>query len=183
MAGSYLGRLVILREIAPRLGRDRPPGGLKPRVLIWGFPGTGQRGNPYDLNAEKSYRAIAAHMNTVAGNEMLVLDSAKRYPHANFFGMNPGAIKTNIRDNFLGKDTLKSRVAEWIIGLLTPSADTYARRLAPLLVSPDVETRSGAMFNQKGTAIMPSRGLTEDYTSKFIAASETLAARVRITAK
>src|SRR5258706_10995654 len=46
MAVSSLSRLVILREIAPRLGRDRPPGGLKARVLIWGFPGTGQRGNP-----------------------------------------------------------------------------------------------------------------------------------------
>ena len=89
---------------------------MKPRVFIMGYPGTGQAGTLDDLNAEKSYRAMPVHMNTVAGNEMLVLDAPTRYPNATFFGLNPGLIKTNIRDNFLGKDTLKSRasgVADW----------------------------------------------------------------------
>lgn len=119
-------------------------------------------------------------MNTVAGNEMLVLDAAKRYSNATFFGLNPGLIKTNIRDNFFGKDTLKSRLLEWVIGLLTPSATSYAERLAPLLVSPDLEGHSGAMFDRKGLAILPSPKLTDDsYVTAFIAASEALVSRAK----
>jgi hypothetical protein len=47
-------------------------------------PGTGQAGSIDDLNAEKSYTAMTVHMNTVAGNEMLVVESAKRYAKASF---------------------------------------------------------------------------------------------------
>ncbi|WP_027483888.1 SDR family NAD(P)-dependent oxidoreductase [Rhodanobacter sp. OR87] len=180
LAVSYLNRLVILRAIAPRLGTQRPNARMKPRVFLVGYPGSGQIGTPDDLNAERSYKAMPAHMNTVAGNEMLVLDAAKRYPHATFFGLNPGLIKTNIRDNFFGKDTLKSRVMETLIGWFTPTADTYAERITPLLFARELERNSGAMFNNKGQAILPSNGLTEQHIRKFMAASESLAARTGI---
>jgi NAD(P)-dependent dehydrogenase (short-subunit alcohol dehydrogenase family) len=177
MAVSYLSRLVILREIAPRLGKDRPGASMKPRVFIMGFPGTGQEGSPDNLNAEKSYGAMSVHMNTVAGNEMLVLDAAKRYSNATFFGLNPGLIKTNIRDNFLGKDTLKSRFTEWMIGLMMPGPETYAERITPLLVSPELEAHTGAMFDQKGVAILPTPKLTDRaYVDAYISASEALVA-------
>jgi NAD(P)-dependent dehydrogenase (short-subunit alcohol dehydrogenase family) len=180
LAVSYLNRLIILHAIAPRLGTQRPKSSVKPRVFLMGYPGSGQTGTPDDLNAEKSYKAMAAHMNTVAGNEMLVLDAARRYPHATFFGLNPGIIKTNIRDNFFGKDSLTSRVMETLIGLLTPTADTYAHRITPLLLTPDIEGHSGAMFNNKGQAILPSTGLTEEHIRKFMSASEALVARTGI---
>lgn len=177
MAVSYLSRLVMLRELAPRLGKSRPAerATLKPRVFIMGYPGTGQAGTLGDLNANKSYSAMTVHMNTVAGNEMLVLDATRRYPHATFFGLNPGLIKTNIRDNFLGKDSFKSRFAETLIGLLTPSPEAYAERITPLLVSRDLEGHSGAMFNQKGVAIVASPGLGDrTHVDAFISASEAL---------
>ncbi len=177
LAVSYLNRLVILRAIAPRLGTQRARPSMKPRVFIVGYPGSGQIGTPDDLNAEQSYKAMPAHMNTVAGNEMLVLDAARRYPQATFFGLNPGLIKTSIRDNFFGKDSLKSRVVESLIGLLTPTADAYAERIAPLLATPDIEGHSGALFNRKGQAILPSPGLTGEHIRAFMAASEALAAR------
>jgi NAD(P)-dependent dehydrogenase (short-subunit alcohol dehydrogenase family) len=177
MAVSYLSRFAVLREIGPRLGAQRPANGMKPRVFVMGYPGTGQLGAPDDLNAEKSYDAFAQHMNTVAGNEALVLDGVKRYANANFFGLNPGLIKTNIRDNFFGQNSLKSRVIESLIGLLTPSADTYAKRLTALLVSPDLEGHSGAMFDQKCNAVLPSQGLTDSHVGAFMAASEQLLAR------
>jgi hypothetical protein len=126
-------------------------------VFIMGFPGAGQTGTLGDLNAEKSYSAMTVHMNTVAGNEMLVIDAAKRYPNATFFGLNPRMIKTSIRSNFLGEGSLKHRLSESLIGLVTPSADTYAQRIAPLLVSPDLEGHSGAMFDRKGRAVLPHR--------------------------
>jgi 2,4-dienoyl-CoA reductase-like NADH-dependent reductase (Old Yellow Enzyme family) len=180
MAVSYLNRLVILNAIAQRLGTQRSDASVKPRVFVMGYPGSGQRGASDDLNAEKSYKAMAVHMNTVAGNEMLVLDAAKRYQHATFFGLNPGLIKTNIRDNFFGKDSIKSRVTEALIGLLTPTADEYAEQITPLLFSLDIEGHSGALFNRKGQAILPSPGLTSDHIEKFMAASEALVARTGI---
>ncbi|SDZ20571.1 NAD(P)-dependent dehydrogenase, short-chain alcohol dehydrogenase family [Lysobacter sp. yr284] len=181
LAVSFLNRLVILHAIAPKLGTKRPSSSGKPRVFLMGYPGAGQVGKPDDLNAEKSYKVMPAHMNTVAGNEMLVLDAAKRYPNATFFGLNPGPIKTNIRDNLLGKNTLKSRVVEALIGLMMPSANVYAMRIAPLLLTPDIEGHSGAMFNNKGQAILPSRGLTDEHIRRFMAASQALVIRTGIS--
>lgn len=180
LAVSYLSRLIILREIAPRLGKHRVRPSMKARVFIMGYPGSGQLGTPDDLNAETSYKPMVAHMNSVAGNEMLVLDAARLYPQATFFGLNPGLIKTNIRDNFLGKDSLKSRLAETLIGMLTPTADAYAQSIVALLISPDIEGFSGAMFNRKGQAIQPSSGLTSQHISNFMTASEALLARAHV---
>jgi NAD(P)-dependent dehydrogenase (short-subunit alcohol dehydrogenase family) len=180
MAVSYLSRLVMLRELAPRLGKARANAPRKPRVFVMGYPGAGQAGTLDDLNAEQSYSAMTVHMNTVAGNEALVLDAAKRYPDVSVFGLNPGLIKTNIRDNFLGEGTLKSRVVEGLIGLLMPTAEAYADRIAPLLVSPDLEGRSGVMFDQKGEAILPSPKLSDARVQAFLSASEALVARVNV---
>lgn len=181
LAVSYLNRLLILRHIAPRLGTGRPAGQRKPRVFNMAFPGSGQIGDPADLNAERSYRAFPAHMNTVAGNEILVLDGARRYPQLNLFGLNPGLIKTNIRDNFLGQGSLKSRIMETVIGLLMPTVETYARRIAPLLVSPDLEAHSGALFDRKGNPILPSAGMSEAHMQAFVAASEALLAKAGVS--
>jgi len=181
MAVSYLSRLVILREIAPRLGKSRSGerAKLKPRVFVMGYPGAGQAGTLGDLNADNSYSALTVHMNTVAGNEMLVLEAAKQYPNATVFGLNPGLIKTNIRDNFLGKDSFKSRLIERTIGFFTPSPEAYAEQITPLLVSPDLEPHSGAMFDQKGDAVAPTPVLTDrTHVSRFLAESEALVGRV-----
>ncbi|MDR0776747.1 MAG: SDR family NAD(P)-dependent oxidoreductase [Azonexus sp.] len=180
LAVSYLNRLVMLREMAPQLGKARSASAAKPRVFLWGYPGTGQIGNPDDLNAEHAYKPFAQHMNTVAGNEILVLDAARRYPHLNVYGVNPGLVKTNIRSNFLGHRKFVFSLLEGIIGLLTPSPAQYARRMAPLLVSPAIEPHSGALFDNKARAILPSEGLTEAHIRKFTAVSEALLARVGI---
>jgi NAD(P)-dependent dehydrogenase (short-subunit alcohol dehydrogenase family) len=176
LATSYLNRLAIMRELAPRLAA-RPNGVSAPRVFVMGFPGTGQLGDASDLNAERSYDGMAAHMNTVAGNEMLVLDGKRRYPHLSFFGLNPGLIKTNIRANYLGAGSLVHRLTELLIGLLMPTPEKYAERIVPLLFAPELEGRSGAMFGKKGTAILPTEGLDEPHVARFIEASEALLQR------
>lgn len=181
MAISYLSRRVMVREMAPRLGKARAAGSPKARMFIMGFPGSGQPGTLGDLNAEKEYRAMTVHMNTVAGNEMLVLDAAKRYPHLDVFGLNPGLIKTNIRDNFLGKDSLKSRAIEALIGLFTPTPEQYAERMVPLLTSPDLTGHSGAMFDRKAYAVLPSPQLENtDHVAAFLAASDELVGRTGV---
>ena len=78
VAISYLSRLAVLQGLSPRLGSARDAAAPRPRVFVMGSPGTGAIGNPDDLNSEKSYRAMVAHANTLAGNQ------AKRravYPH------------------------------------------------------------------------------------------------------
>jgi hypothetical protein len=65
-----------------------------------------------------------------------------------------------------------------MIGLFTASVDTYAKHMTPLLVSPDLEGHSGAMFDQKGNATLPSPKLTDaQYIDAFISASEALISR------
>ncbi|SCW00898.1 LAFE_0D00562g1_1 [Lachancea fermentati] len=174
MAASYLNRLVMIRRMAPRLGKERRKSSLKPRVFIYGYPGTNKLGNLDDLNSEKSYKVMTAHMNTVAGNEALVLDSASKYPNADFFGMNPGLIKTNIRSNLMGAGTLQFRLTEWIIGFFCQSVDDYAKKIVPIMSSSDLKASSGTMFNNYGKEIPSSPGLTQEYVSKFITQSEQL---------
>lgn len=175
MAVSYLNRLVMLRELGPRLGKDRSAKTLAPRVFVMGYPGAGQEGTLGDLNAEKSYGAMWVHMNTVTGNECLVHDATRRYPALNTYGLNPGIIKTNIRDNFLGQGSLRSRFAEWMIDLFNPTPETYADRIVPLLVSPDLESHRGAMFDQKADAILPTPKLTDRaHVDRFLSESEEL---------
>jgi NAD(P)-dependent dehydrogenase (short-subunit alcohol dehydrogenase family) len=180
MAVSYLSRALMLRDLAPRLGTQRTGnrGSLKPRVVIMGYPGSGQAGTLGDLNAERAYSAMTVHMNTVAGNEMLVLDAADRHRQLTVLGLNPGLIKTNIRDNFLGQDSWKSRLAETLIGWFTPTPEAYALRIVPLLVSKDLEAHSGAMFNQKGEAILPTpQCVDKSHAGRFLAESDALIER------
>jgi NAD(P)-dependent dehydrogenase (short-subunit alcohol dehydrogenase family) len=174
LAISALSRVALLRAYAPRLAQAKRG---RPRVFVMGFPGSGELGNPDDLNAERSYDAMAAHYNTVALNEALVLDARERWRELDVFGLNPGGVKTNIRANYLGEGSLKHRLAELLIGILMPSADTYARGIVPLFVAPELEGRSGAMFGKKGTAILPSSGLAGERTARFVAAADALLAQ------
>ena len=179
LAVSYLSRLVMLREIGPRLGRNRTNPTGKPRVFVMGMPGSNAQGNIEDLNSEKTFSPMPAHLNTVAGNEALVLYGARQYPDINFYGLNPGLIKSNIRSNMSGgQDSIRHRITAGIIGLLTISADTYARRVVPLLFSTDIESASGALFNQKAIAILPSEIMTPSYVHEYMEASDKLLMRV-----
>jgi NAD(P)-dependent dehydrogenase (short-subunit alcohol dehydrogenase family) len=176
LAVSYLSRFVIVRELAERLGKERAAGTAKPRVFIMGFPGTNPKVSLDDLNSEKQYNTTIAHMNTVIGNEALVLDSASRYPQANYFGLNPGLIKSNIRAGILGEGSFTQKIVEALIGLLFKSTDEYAEQTVPLLVSPDIEKQTGAMFNDKGDPILASAHLTTGTgLQRIIEASEQLA--------
>jgi len=181
MAVSFLSRLVILQGIAPRLGIQRSISKPKARVFVMGYPGTGQSGTLGDLNAERAYSAMATHMNTVAGNEMLVLDTARRYSHFNVYGLNPGLIKTDIRSNFLGGNKFLFAVLEGLIGLFTPNAEDYARRITPLLLAPALEDHSGSLFNNKAQAVLASPGLTPAHTAAFLAESDALLQRAGTT--
>lgn len=178
MAVSYLSRLVLLRTIAPRLGTARPENSPRPRVFIYGYPGSGQKAHTEDLNFERSYASMKAHMTTVAGNEALVLDAAERYPSLDVFGLNPGFVSTNIRGNIMGENSLLHRGTETAVGWFTPTADTYAATIAPLLTAPELESLSGHMFDRKGESIMASASMTPSHVEDVVKSSESLLGRL-----
>lgn len=172
LAVSYLCRYVIVKRLVekyPSIERE-----VKPRFFIMGFPGADMMGNVDDFNSELAYKGMQAHSNTVAGNEALVLHSAKSYPQAGFYGLNPGLIKTTIRSTVLGNGIF-SKIVEGIIGLLFPSADQYAEKLLALLNSPVLENYSGAIFNRHLNPIQPSKNLQdEESVDRIISESEKL---------
>jgi hypothetical protein len=174
MAVSYLSRLAALRTLVPRLEAGASK---RPRIFVMGFPGAGNAGDAADLNAERSYDAFGVHMNTVAGNEMLVLDGRDRHPRVGFYGLNPGLIKTAIRANYLGDGSVMHRVAEFFIGLFMPSASTYAARILPVLFAPELEGRSGVMIGAKGKPILPTEGMTAERIAEFLTGSQALVDR------
>jgi NAD(P)-dependent dehydrogenase (short-subunit alcohol dehydrogenase family) len=174
LAISYLSRLAVLRGLRDRLGTARPAGSPAPRVFVMGFPGAGEHGDVDDLNAERSYDAMKVHMNTVAGNEVLVLDGARRDTRVRYLGLNPGLIKTNIRANYMGEGSLGHRVSEFLLGLVMQSPEQYAARLVPRLFAPELESRTGVMLGAKGQPILPTDGLEPAVVERYRAASETL---------
>jgi len=175
LAVSYLSRLEIVNTVASRIGIRRADTSKRARIFVMGFPGTGNAGVVDDLNSEKKYQMMEAHMNTVAGNEALVLDAAKKYPAVGVFGLNPGLIRTNIRPNALGgSDSLKFKLVETLIGLVMMSPEKYAARFGPVILAPELDQLTGIHFNSKGRAIESSKQMTDGHVTALIAASEAL---------
>jgi NAD(P)-dependent dehydrogenase (short-subunit alcohol dehydrogenase family) len=177
MAVSYLSRLAILQGLSPRLGTAREPGAPRARVFVMGSPGVGTLGDLSDLNSEKNYRAMTAHGNTIAGNEILVLGAEDRFPGPAFFGLGPYLIKTGIRSNLLGDGSITHKLVETAVGLFMQSAETYAKRIVPLLFAPELEGRTGLMFGHKAHPIQPTQGLDRPYIDGYMSASEALLRR------
>jgi len=175
VAVSYLNRVAILRGIGTRLGSARPAGAPSPRVFVMGSPGTGQLGEPDDLNTERSYSVMRAHGNTLAGNEALALGADGAFPGPDYFGLGPGLIKTGIRENYLGRGgSLGYKLFEGAIGLLMQSPEKYASRVVPLLFTPQLDGRSGLLFNRLGKPVLPSAGFDRDHVARYMKASNDM---------
>jgi NAD(P)-dependent dehydrogenase (short-subunit alcohol dehydrogenase family) len=171
MAISALSRLVMLREMAPRM----QPGA---RVFVMGFPGTPEKlPDADDLNAEKAYSQFPQHSATVVVNEAIVLDGAVRYPSLSVFGLNPGLIMTGIRSPVVGTGIF-AKAIEGCIGCLNPSADDYATTIVPVLLAPGLAKESGFHFYQTGKPIEANPNLTVEAVTALIGASDALLAKV-----
>lgn len=172
LAVSYLNRFVILNHLAHRLGQHKAN---KIRVFVMAYPGSGEIGQTEDLNWEHTYKAMDAHMNTVAGNEILVHYAAKVFPHVNTFGINPGVVKTNIRSNWIGNKKLLSGLLEGLIGIFNPTPAQFAEKLVPILFAPELEVFNGALLTRAGKALYPSKGIQEkSHVNAFIKRSYAL---------
>lgn len=175
VAVSYLNRVAILRGIAHRLGSKRPAGASTPRLFVMGSPGAGELGEPDDLNTEANYSVMRAHGNTLAGNEALALGADGVFPGPSYFGLGPGLIKTGIRENYLGRNGgLGYKMFEGAIGLLMQSPEKYASRVLPLLFTPQLEGRSGVLFNRLGEPVLPTPGFDRDHVARYMRVSNAL---------
>lgn len=181
LAVSYLNRFVILNHLAHRLGQDKAN---KIRVFVMAYPGSGEIGQTDDLNWEHSYKAMAAHMNTVAGNEILVHYAAKVFPHFNTFGINPGVVKTNIRSNWIGDKKLLSGLLEGFIGMLNPTPVQFAEKLVPIMFTPELEVFNGALLTRAGKALHPSKSIQDkSHVNAFIQGSYALLEKTNTSIK
>lgn len=179
LATSAMSRWVIVRELAPRVGRGRPTAGQKPRLFVWGFPGGERELDFTNIDSSRNYRWQTAHGNTVVFNEALVHDTATRFPDVSVFGMNPGIIRTNIMSGVLGQSSMKLRAQQALIGLLFQSPDTYAKKVIPLLVHPALEDRSGSLFNRNAQPIEPNPWLlANDNLEQVVRTAETISAEI-----
>ena len=165
LAVSYLSRFVISNELIKAnalVGRKR--------VYIMGFPGEAVEPTDIeDINFERTeYKQWPAHMNTVILNEALVHELARRHPDLHVFGLNPGIIQTEIRDNFHGgKQSVLGNVLETIIGLAFKSAEQYVERyLIHLISSPELSKKSAICFNH-GAALVGIGPWMSDSTNRL----------------
>ena len=172
MAASALSRYVMLEAFGRR---------LKPtvRVFNWGFPGTAgllKKTTLDDFNSEKGFKGgfEAPHMNTVALNEALVHHYAAK--GREIYGMNPGLIKTGIRDSLHGGGFLGG-LLESVVDLFNPSATAYAAAVLPLYTAPELSQHKGALFSQAGKPILPSPEFASSpaLVAKWVAAADALA--------
>jgi hypothetical protein len=175
VAVSFLNRVAILRGATARLGTRRPSGAPAPRVFVMGSPGSGMVGDPDDLNTETKYTSTKAHGNTIAGNEALALGAAGLFPGPRFYGLGPGLIKTGIRENYLGRNgNVGYKMLEGAIGFLLQSPEEYAKRIVPLLFTPELEGRSGVLFNRLGKPILPTKGFDDAHVARLMASATGL---------
>jgi len=172
MAVSALSRWVMLKSLLPRL---KPEG----RIFVWGFPGTKglfKQTSISDFNSEKSYNGGFAtpHMNTVALNEAIVHHLAAQGKEV--YGLNPGLIKSGIRDSLHGGGIIGGML-ESAINLFNPTSDAYINKLLPALLSPDLSSHKGAMLGQSGDVILATPEFTKEVVAEWINAADALAAK------
>ena len=67
-----------------------------------------------------------------------------------------------------------------VIGLIFPSVERYAAKILPLLFAPEIDGRSGAMFDRNANPIFSNPYLTDRaYRTRVIEASEALIGHAR----
>lgn len=180
IAVSSFSRIVVLKYLTPRLSKEK-----KVRVFVMGFPGANNPAHLDDLNAEKGYEGGFGwqHMNTILVNEALVLDAvAKGGPDSKilYFGLNPGLIKTGIRDAVWKGSWFMEKVmgpfVEFMVSMFSHSPESYAKNMVPLLFAPELDEHNGSMFNPNAQPTLASGMFTKDpeLASKIITDSETI---------
>jgi NAD(P)-dependent dehydrogenase (short-subunit alcohol dehydrogenase family) len=179
LAVSYLSRFVFMERLMAKGFAKTQQTSTKPRVFIMGYPGGNQDATLDDFNSEKSYSVWPSQMNTVVANEALVTHlNNKSGGNFNAYGLNPGLIKTEARDNLLGKGSWKSWIIETLVGWFTPTPEMYAeKQLIHIIASPQLEDEPGLIIDNKRNVIPPNTFLTPERIERIVEESQKLADR------
>jgi hypothetical protein len=54
------------------------------------------------------------------------------------------------------------------------SPEKYASRVVPLLFTPQLNGKSGVLFNRLGEPVLPSSGFDRDHMARYMTASDEL---------
>jgi hypothetical protein len=163
LAVSFLSRFAFCSKWDESFGAERADTSKKPRVFVLGYPGKDNSTELEDFNSEKVYKPIPTHLRTVVCNEALVTYLANKFSHLNVYGLNPGLIHTEIRDNYLIKGSWLSSFVEGAIKLLCQSAERYSENvLVHALVSAELEDKNKALLDSDGTFLTPNSFLDKD---------------------
>jgi len=184
LAVSYLSRFVFVRSLINKgFGSRRSDTTRKPRIFVMGYPGVSNTATLDDFNSERNYSTMTAHMNTVVANEALVLYLNEALKGtANAYGLNPGLIRTEIRDNLLGKGSWLSWVMEGMIGLFTKSAETYVEStVISVLASPQLEDQPGLNIDSSRRVIAQNPFLKESKNVQRLIEESTKLADIALT--
>lgn len=167
MATSFLSRLAVVRELQAL--RQSSPGAVPAalRLFVFGFPGADEHPDDvHDLNGEWVYQQWLQHNRTVIGNESLVHAVKADFP---VFGLNPGLVKTGIRENLYGEQfAFFAPVAEFFIGLFTPTAAKYANLFTRFFLAPELDAGAGVGAGAEAGA---EAGAGGEYANKACAMS------------
>ncbi|KAJ3301336.1 hypothetical protein HDV03_001033 [Kappamyces sp. JEL0829] len=170
LATSFLSRMAVCKQIIHdgKMGTKRPHPDNKPRVFIMGYPGKETKPDTDDFMAQKSYDPVQVHNNTIVGNEALINWMAEKDKLVHVYGLNPGMIQTDLRKNYLGKDTYLNWAVESAVGLVSQTAEQYAENvLVHLLFSSTLELQNTSIFNYDGS-LLPANPLLTDRMRKRI---------------
>lgn len=177
-AVSFLSRFVMSQELIGAGLASSPS--RKPRIFVMGFCGNPSTPQLDDFNWDnKPFAWYQAHQHTVVGNDALVMGLAKRHAEVNVYGLNPGIMKTGIMSTTLGEGSFLWHLQQLVIEAIAPAVDDYVPTVLQLMATPELESLSGAFFNQGGEQIsaVPWLLAAAEHPELLWAAAQTLAER------
>jgi NAD(P)-dependent dehydrogenase (short-subunit alcohol dehydrogenase family) len=134
---NFLSAFLLTRLLTPCLLRAE-----RPRVVNVSSEGHRAGAIPWeDLELSHGYRGLRAYCQSKLALVLFTRELARREPRLAALALHPGAISTNIW-------RAAPKPLEWLIRAILPSAQSGARPVVRLAISPEVEGLTGRYFKR-----------------------------------
>jgi len=148
---SYLSRFALTRLLLPCLSSLNETGGAA-RILVIGGAKRDGAIHYDDINLAKKFSTLAAVAQFCEANDLFVVEQSRRLaaadigPDVTITALKVGVVRTNIRKQF--PMWMKIAVPLLLDPFLAVSPDVIAASAERLLLGPEFEGKSGAIFTQ-----------------------------------
>jgi NAD(P)-dependent dehydrogenase (short-subunit alcohol dehydrogenase family) len=148
---NYLGRFVLTGRLLPLLQTAGAPGAAA-RIVVIGGAAMNGRIHYDDINLTRNFRILTMVPQFCQANDLFVIEQARRLaetaeqPRVTIATLKVGVVRTNIRRDF--PRWMKVLVPLVFDPLLGQTPDQIAESAMRLLVSPELEGKSGLLFTQ-----------------------------------